>query len=121
MPPRSRRNLGRGGEDHVAMYLAERGWVIVERNWRCRYGELDIIALDGATLVVVEVKTRSSLTFGHPAEAVDGRKLARIRRLTGLWLAQAEHPAYDAVRIDVAAVIASSDGLAVSMVTVGHR
>ena len=64
-----------------------RAWSILARNWRCRAGELDIVARDGAELVFVEVKTRSSLAFGSPAEAVDRAKAARIRRLALRWLA----------------------------------
>ena len=79
--------VGRYGEDVAARYLSAAGLVIVERNWRCRAGEVDIIATDGPVLVFCEVKTRSSLTFGSPAEAITPAKAARIRRLALQWLA----------------------------------
>jgi putative endonuclease len=66
--------------------VVSRGWQVLDTNWRGTDGELDIVALDGDVLVVIEVKTRSGHGFGHPAEAVTPRKLARIKRLTGQWL-----------------------------------
>ena len=77
---------------------------MLERNWRCRDGELDLVALDGDELVVVEVKTRRSTAYGHPAEAVTAVKLARVRRLAARWLAAHDvHPR--SVRVDVIAVL----------------
>src|SRR3954451_15768526 len=81
--------LGRRGEQAAADHLTELGWQILDRNWRCREGELDIVARDGTELVFVEVKTRSSLAFGAPAEAVDRVKAARIRQLALRWIAAA--------------------------------
>ena len=78
--------VGRYGEDVAARYLMDAGLVILERNWRCRAGELDIIATDGPILIFCEVKTRSSLTFGSPAEAITPAKAARIRRVALQWL-----------------------------------
>jgi len=78
--------VGRYGERVALRHVKARGWRVLDTNWRGKDGELDIVALDGDVLVVVEVKTRSSLGFGHPAEAVTPRKLARIKRLTGQWL-----------------------------------
>ena len=78
------------------------------RNWRCRQGEIDIIASDDSTLVICEVKTRASADFGSPALAVDGSKQQRLRRLAAHWLA--ENPATRrAVRFDVAAVVGPKD------------
>ncbi len=74
--------LGRRGEDVAVDYLEKRGLVVLSRNWRCREGELDVVATDADKLVVLEVKTRSGTGFGAPAEAVTGRKAARIRRVT---------------------------------------
>jgi putative endonuclease len=103
-----RRALGQRGEDVAAAFLADRGLVVLERNWRCREGELDLVAADGARLVVAEVKTRSGTGFGLPAEAVTARKAARIRRLAQRWLA-ARHAAggsgFAEVRFDVLAVL----------------
>lgn len=78
--------VGRYGERVALRHVVERGWEVLDTNWRGKDGELDIVALDGEVLVVVEVKTRSGHGFGHPAEAVTPRKLARIKRLTGQWL-----------------------------------
>ncbi|HXD27539.1 MAG TPA: YraN family protein [Arthrobacter sp.] len=77
--------LGNTGELLAAQFLADRGMRVLARNWRCRTGELDIVAVDGGTIVAVEVKTRSGLGFGHPAEAVDARKLLRLHRLASAW------------------------------------
>lgn len=98
-----RRALGRWGEELAGRYLAERGMRVVDRNWRCRQGEIDIVAMDGECLVVCEVKTRSGTGFGQPVEAVTWSKYARLRRLAGEWLAA--HPCRVAdVRIDVIGV-----------------
>jgi putative endonuclease len=78
--------VGQYGERVALRHVEARGWRVLDTNWRGKDGELDIVALDGDVLVVIEVKTRSSLGFGHPAEAVTPRKLARIKRLTGQWL-----------------------------------
>lgn len=103
--------LGRYGEDVAARYLAERGMVVLERNWRCHEGEIDIVARDGDTLVICEVKTRTSLAYGHPSEAVSPRKLRRLRALASSWLmARGVHA--PRVRIDVVSVMASSVGAA---------
>jgi putative endonuclease len=96
--------LGRRGEDLAAQYLQHRGFVILSRNWRCREGELDLVATDAARLVVCEVKTRSGVRFGLPAEAVDRRKAARIRRATQAWLSM-HQVRWAAVRFDVLAVV----------------
>lgn len=76
---------------------------VVERNWRCRSGEVDIVALDGATLVIVEVKTRKSLAAGQPEEAVSRTKQQRLARIARHYLAYAglSEPA---VRFDVVAI-----------------
>ena len=71
------RTLGRYGEDLAARYLGERGMQVLDRNWRCEHGEIDLVALDGDCLVVCEVKTRRSTAFGEPVEAVTWRKAAR--------------------------------------------
>jgi len=96
--------LGRRGEDVAAEYLEKQGLVVLDRNWRCREGELDIIATGSAGLVVCEVKTRSGTAFGEPAEAVTDRKVARIRRVTQAWLAAHGLP-WCAVRFDVLAIV----------------
>lgn len=108
---RAKDAVGRYGEDVAVAHLRDAGWTVLDRNWRCHDGELDVVALDGAELVAVEVKTRRSLRFGHPAQAVTPAKLARLRRLTALWLAAHDvHPA--SVRIDVVAVTVPGRGAA---------
>ena len=97
--------LGRRGEDVAAEYLQRQGLVVLDRNWRCRDGELDVGSTDRELLVVVEVKTRSSTRFGLPAEAVDRRKANRIRRLAQMWLTAHRVPWVE-VRFDVLAVLA---------------
>ncbi|MEZ3161278.1 YraN family protein [Microbacterium sp. BWT-B31] len=82
--------LGRAGEDRAARHLESRGYTVLERNWRTREGEIDLVALDDRALVVVEVKTRRSDGFGDPLEAVDERKRRRLWRLAMAWIAA--HP-----------------------------
>jgi len=98
--------LGRAGEDRAAAHLVKCGWRLVDRNWRCREGELDIVALDHDELVVVEVKTRRGMGFGHPLEAVDRRKRDRLWRLAMAWAVM--HPEYAhgrSLRLDAIAII----------------
>jgi len=100
----SRNEIGAHGEQLAVEHLQGLGLRIVARNWRCRYGELDVIAADGAdTLVFVEVKTRTGDGFGGVAEAVTPQKVRRIRRLAGLWLAGQES-GWSQIRIDVIGV-----------------
>lgn len=108
---RAKDAVGRYGEDVAARHLAEAGWELLDRNWRGTGGELDIVALDGADLVVVEVKTRSGDGFGHPAEAVTAAKLGRLRRLTAQWL-RTHDVRPRGIRIDVIAVRTSARGAA---------
>ena len=82
--------LGRAGEDRAVRHLIDAGYDVVDRNWRCPAGEIDIVAVRGAALSIVEVKTRRTEAFGHPFEAVDDRKLARLWRLVHAW--RAAHP-----------------------------
>ncbi|MBW0118703.1 YraN family protein [Pseudonocardia abyssalis] len=98
--------LGRRGEDVAVRYLEGRGLVVLDRNWRCREGELDVVATeaDGSRLVVCEVKTRSGTRYGEPAESVTGQKARRIRRVAQRWLAQQGLPWVE-VRFDVCAVL----------------
>ncbi|MEN9621145.1 MAG: hypothetical protein RL499_1338 [Actinomycetota bacterium] len=96
--------LGRRGEHLAAEHLTNTGYTVIDRNWRCPIGEIDIVARERAELVVVEVKTRSGVGFGHPLDAVTPLKLARLRRLAGAWCEA--HPGEgETVRIDVIGVI----------------
>ncbi|MGL4173707.1 MAG: YraN family protein [Actinomycetota bacterium] len=103
--------LGHYGEQVAVAHLREQGFEILDRNWRCDLGELDVIARDGQCLVVCEVKTRRSLVCGHPSEAVTPHKAARLRRLTMRWLAETDlHPRQ--IRIDVISILRPSAGRA---------
>ena len=105
---RAKDQLGKSGEDYAVRHLVGAGFDIVDRNWRCSEGELDIIAVDRNTLVVVEVKTRSSTDFGLPAEAVTWRKAAKLRELAARWVREAgcRMP----VRVDVISIVMPRDG-----------
>ena len=97
--------LGPAGEDLAAAWYAERGWLVLDRNWRSgRDGELDVVAIRDGVLAVCEVKARSSEAFGTPLEAVTSTKQARIRRLAAAYLAASGVRAFR-VRFDVAAVL----------------
>jgi putative endonuclease len=97
--------LGAYGERRAVEYLLhEAGMRLLDRNWRCDEGEIDIVARDAGTVVFVEVKTRRHREFGPPAEAVVAAKRARLRRLAAIWLS--EHPtSADEVRFDVVSVL----------------
>jgi putative endonuclease len=103
--PLSRGQLGALGEQLAVDYLTALGLQVIERNWRCRYGELDVIATDLAAraVVFVEVKTRTTDLFGGVAEAVTPQKVRRLRRLAALWLA-GQNDRWAQVRIDVVGV-----------------
>ena len=123
----SRQSTGRRGEDLAATYLEDIGWQVLERNWRPDHGlrgEIDIIALDPThvhrepssapvakpgeawpRLVIVEVKTRSSLRQGPPAAAVDARKVARLRALAAAWASTHETPPHAGMRLDVVSIL----------------
>ncbi len=77
--------LGEWGERVAGEFLEANGYVILDRRWRCARGEIDIVARFGTTVAVVEVKTRRSVRFGHPLEAVTPAKFARLRALAGEW------------------------------------
>ena len=78
--------FGRQGEDAAASWYQEAGYRILDRNWRCAQGEIDLIVAQDSTVVFVEVKARSSTRFGSGFEAVDWRKQRRVRQLARLWL-----------------------------------
>ena len=101
----TRAEIGALGEQLAVDHLTSLGLRVLTRNWRCRYGELDVIAADDAasTVVFVEVKTRTSDQFGGVAQAVTPLKVRRLRRLAGLWLA-AQTGSWAEVRIDVIGV-----------------
>jgi putative endonuclease len=97
--------VGRFGEDVAATYLQDAGFALLDRNWRCSDGEVDIIARDGGVLVFVEVKTRSTLAFGDPSEAVNPVKAARLRRLAMRWIDEHRDAFWPELRFDVVSVV----------------
>ena len=101
--------LGQHGEQLAASFLAEAGLTVVDRNWRCKEGEIDIVAVDGRTLVICEVKTRSSTRYGSPLEAITRSKRARLRRLAVRWLV-AHGVLFEEVRIDVIGLVRDESG-----------
>ena len=101
--------LGAYGEALAERHLTAAGMVVLDRNWRCEAGEIDLVLRDGPALVLCEVKTRTSDAFGSPHEAVTPAKVARLRKLAARWLqAHGLRPAE--VRIDVVAVLRPRKG-----------
>ena len=105
------RALGDYGERVAARHLTDQGMVVLDRNWRCDEGELDLVLRDGPALVGCEVKTRTSLSHGSPHEALTDAKLARLRRLVQHWMRDhGVHPAE--TRVDLVAVLRPRRGRA---------
>lgn len=104
-----RRELGRFGEAYAARHLAGQGMVLLDRNWRCEAGEIDLVLRDGPVLVVCEVKTRSSTAYGSPLEAVTQDKAARLRHLAARWVEErGVRP--EQMRIDLVGVLLQGRG-----------
>ncbi len=101
---KSRINLGKYGEDLAAAYLKKKGFLIIVRNYRQKTGEVDIIANDGETLVFIEVKTRSSLLFGQPFEAVTPAKQKQLNRIALEYITRNKIKA-QAARFDVISIL----------------
>lgn len=104
-------DLGRRGERIAEQFLEDAGLVILDRNWRCPIGELDLVARDDDVTVFVEVKTRSGEAFGHPFEAITPVKLERLYRLGRAWCA--EHGVRGTTRVDAISVLAPRSGIIV--------
>jgi putative endonuclease len=104
-----RRALGDYGERLAAAHLVAKGFVILDRNWRCSAGEIDVVAADGDTLVVCEVKTRSGSGFGTPLEAITPAKAGRLHRLGWMWVKH-HHVRCAGLRVDVVAIVRASGG-----------
>jgi len=98
-----RRIVGQAGEDAVAQWYIAAGYTVLDRNWRVREGELDLVVRDAGTIAFCEVKTRRGDAFGLPVEAVTARKRQRLRLLAGRWLA-AYGGGAGSLRFDVASV-----------------
>ena len=116
----ARAALGRYGEHLAARHLTAAGLSVLARNWRCREGEVDIVAREGDVLVICEVKTRRDIAFGTPLDAVTPAKAARLRRLAVRWLADqrlgatddsaSAYEGYSEVRFDVVSVLLPAAG-----------
>ncbi|MGY1749801.1 MULTISPECIES: YraN family protein [unclassified Modestobacter] len=107
--PTPRAALGAYGERVAVRLLTDAGMQVLDRNWRCRHGELDVVARDGDAIVFCEVKTRRGTGFGHAVEAVTADKRRRLRQLARAWLAAHDHHAPD-LRFDVVGVHVPVDG-----------
>jgi putative endonuclease len=105
---RHKQALGAHGEAIAARHLVQRGMVVLDRNWRCPDGEIDLVLRDGRVLVVCEVKTRRSTAYGTPLEAVTATKAARLRRLAAQWVAAHDLRVAD-VRIDLVGIVCPHD------------
>ena len=101
--------LGRRGEQLAVEYLERAGLLILDRNYRCSEGELDIVAADQRVLVACEVKTRSGLGYGTPVEAVTTRKLRRLRRLATNWV-RCHGLIFEELRVDIIGVLVLPSG-----------
>lgn len=110
-----RRRLGVDGERAAERFLRRRGYTIIERNYRCRVGEIDLIALDGNSVVFVEVKTLSAALFGAPHDAVGGRKQRQLARVAEYYLA-AQRLEDREVRFDVVSVAQRGDDLVCELI-----
>jgi putative endonuclease len=97
-------NLGCWGENLAEKYLRKKGYTIIERNFRCRSGEIDIIAMDGTELVFIEVKTRQNLNFGLPCESVTASKIIRLKRAAACY-ASTHQIERSGVRLDVVEIL----------------
>ncbi len=91
--------VGKTGEDLATRYLEKLGYDIIQRNYKCKTGEIDIIAKDNKTIVFVEVKTRSSQIFGNPAESIGSKKLSSIIKALQFWLL-INNKTQDDIRVD---------------------
>lgn len=106
----ARRALGEYGERLAARYLTEAGFEVLDRNWRCEVGEIDLVARQAGLLVVCEVKTRRTLDYGGPAAAITPVKAARLRRLAGCWVEAHPGTGTRDLRIDVISVVRPASG-----------
>ncbi len=115
LPHRSK--VGAVGEQIAVSYLLTKHFRVLERNFKARYGEIDIVALDGPTLVFVEVKTRSTTAFGSPESSVTGRKLAEVIQTGEYYLLLHPNQTRD-MRIDVVAIML--DPVSLTLVSLRH-
>lgn len=112
----ARHGLGQAGEQLAAEHLERRGFAILDRNYRTRWGELDLVGFDGRVLVFCEVKTRrSGGSCGGPFEALGARKQARVRKMASMWLRERERPFAQMVRCDAIGVTVDASGRLVAL------
>ena len=109
---RAKDAVGAYGERVAVRFLADAGYAVVDRNWRCRHGVLDVVAIRGGVVVFVEVKCRRSSAFGVPAAAVTSAKIEHLRAAAASWLAAHDLAEAD-VRFDVVSVVRPLSGAAV--------
>jgi putative endonuclease len=109
MVMRAKDVLGKDGEQAAVDYLTAQGFRILDRNWRCAVGELDIVAVERHVFVVCEVKTRSGTGYGTPLEAVGVRKQRRLRGLAVAWLT-AHGIRFEQIRVDVVGLVREPSG-----------
>ena len=102
--PSHNKKIGKRGEDAAARFLENNGYEILERNWKCEYGEADIIAMEGTTLVFVEVKTRSNEKHGFPEDAITPKKRKKYEQIAHVYLSQTDFVDIR-VRFDVMALL----------------
>jgi putative endonuclease len=98
------KSVGKYGEDRASEFLERLGYQVIERNWRCNVGEIDIVAHDQDCLVFAEVKTRTRVGFGHPFEAITSAKMQKMRQLVGEWC-RAHDIASVQLRLDAISVL----------------
>ena len=108
MTEQSTRDKGSGGEELALTHLQKRGYVILDRNYRCRYGEIDLVAKDGSTIVFVEVKSRRSTAFGSPEEAVGTVKQKKLSTAALCYLME-KHLDDRSARFDVVTILSSGE------------
>ena len=114
----TKRELGQKGEEAACELLKRRGFVILERNWKCSFGEADIIGIHGGCLVFVEVKTRAGLTCGLPEDSVTPKKRAKYERIAACYLARHEDNPEMPVRFDGVGIQVLANGRALARHTV---
>jgi putative endonuclease len=109
------RAVGKAGEEAAVQYLLQRGYRILERNFRCRFGEIDLIARDGRTLAFIEVKTRRSQSFGPAASAVTFEKQRHLIKASQIYMAQ-KGKVDDLCRFDVVTIDMHAHGLSIELI-----
>jgi putative endonuclease len=107
-----RQSIGRYGEERAAIYLQDRGYEIIDRNWRSASGEIDLVASQNGRIVFVEVKTRNGSGYGHPFEAITPEKIARMRRLAADWCSLKQVSGIK-VRLDAISVLISGGRISI--------